>query len=155
MIIVGERINGTRKRIREAVIARDAELIEREATLQARPALTSRANAGTKPERDPRTWPWLVTTIQSGDDRPSCIDRPTPRPCGPVWGRTRPGPGHSVTARSPPGDGAQAGKGVRRRLVGLTLDDRGCRKPRRSGLPSPGAWDGGPKPRARTFGTLH
>ena len=77
MIIVGERINGTRGRVREAVIARDADYISEEAMRQAEAgAEYIDVNAGTNPEREVEDLVWLVQTVQSVVDRPVCVDSP-------------------------------------------------------------------------------
>ncbi len=77
MIIVGERINGTRARVREAVIARDAEYVSEEAMKQAEAGADYiDVNAGTNPEREVEDLVWLVQTVQSVVDRPVCVDSP-------------------------------------------------------------------------------
>jgi hypothetical protein len=54
LIIVGERINGTSRRIREAVMGRNAELIAELARRQAEAGADYLdVNAGTDPEREP------------------------------------------------------------------------------------------------------
>jgi len=79
MIIVAERINGTSKRVREAVIARDASFI---ADLAARQAAAGAdyldVNAGTGPEREVADMVWLVQTAQRAVDKRLCIDSPNP-----------------------------------------------------------------------------
>jgi 5-methyltetrahydrofolate--homocysteine methyltransferase len=77
MIVVGERINGTSRRIRDAVVARDADLIAEEARSQVEAGADYvDANAGTEPDREPADMVWLVETIQSAVERPVCIDSP-------------------------------------------------------------------------------
>ncbi len=79
MIIVGERINGTSKRVREAVIAREAGFIADLATRQAEAGADYLdVNAGTTPDRDAEDMVWLVQTVQSVVDKPLCIDSPNP-----------------------------------------------------------------------------
>ena len=79
MIIVGERINGTGKRIREAVMARDAQIIAQEAARQARAGADYLdVNAGTGPEREPADLVWLVETVQAATEKPLCIDSANP-----------------------------------------------------------------------------
>ncbi len=77
MIIVGERINGTSRKIREAVVARNADFI----TDLARRQLEAGAdyldvNAGTDPEREPEDMAWLVQTVQGATGKACCIDSP-------------------------------------------------------------------------------
>jgi 5-methyltetrahydrofolate--homocysteine methyltransferase len=75
MIVVGERINGTARRVRDAVIGRDAGLIAEEARTQAQAGADYiDANAGTDPGREPEDMLWLVETIQSAVEKPVCID---------------------------------------------------------------------------------
>jgi len=79
MIIVGERINGTSRRIREAILARNADLIAEEATKQAEAGADYLdVNSGTDPEREPADMRWLVETVQAALDQPLCIDSPNP-----------------------------------------------------------------------------
>ena len=79
MIIVGERINSTRKRIREAVKARDAAFISKEAVKQvAAGADYVDVNAGTSVAHEAADLEWLVETVQSAVDAPLCIDSANP-----------------------------------------------------------------------------
>ncbi len=80
MIVVGERINGTAKRVREALVARDTELIVREARAQADAGADYiDVNAGTEPDREPDDVVWLVETVQGAVERPVCIDSANPK----------------------------------------------------------------------------
>jgi 5-methyltetrahydrofolate--homocysteine methyltransferase len=75
MIIVGERINGTSHRVRDAIVARDSDFIAEQAVLQADVgAHYIDANAGTGPDREVEDMAWLVETIQDAADRPVCVD---------------------------------------------------------------------------------
>jgi 5-methyltetrahydrofolate--homocysteine methyltransferase len=77
MIIVGERINGTRTRVREAVITRDAEFVAQEARRQAEAGADYiDVNAGTDPQREPDDLIWLIRTVSAAVDKPVCIDSP-------------------------------------------------------------------------------
>lgn len=77
MIIVGERINGTGRQVRAAVIARDASFIASLAQRQAEAgAHYLDVNAGTPPEREPEDMAWLVTTVQGATGKPCCLDSP-------------------------------------------------------------------------------
>jgi len=79
MIIVGERINSTRKRINQAVRDRDAAHIKREATEQvAAGADYIDVNAGTSVAREVEDLQWLVETVQSATDAPLCLDSANP-----------------------------------------------------------------------------
>ncbi len=80
MIIVGEKINGSSKRVREAILARDEEFIRGLARRQAEAGADYLdVNAGTGPERDADDMVWLVKTVQSEVEMPLCIDSPNPQ----------------------------------------------------------------------------
>jgi len=79
MLIVAERINSTRKRIREAVRARDAGFIATEAKNQvAAGADYIDVNAGTSVAHEVDDLKWLVETVQNAVDAPLCIDSANP-----------------------------------------------------------------------------
>ena len=79
MLIVGERINTSRKKIREAVQKKDALFIQREAKKQADAGATLiDVNCGTFVGQEPEYMTWLVHTIQEVVDLPLCIDSPDP-----------------------------------------------------------------------------
>ncbi|MDH4180129.1 MAG: dihydropteroate synthase [Armatimonadota bacterium] len=79
MIIVGERINGNSKRVREAVVARSADFIAQQARLQVEAGADYvDVNAGTEAEREPDDMVWLVETVQAAVDKPLCIDSANP-----------------------------------------------------------------------------
>ncbi len=79
MQIIGEKINGTRKRVNEAILSRDAEFIRRLAgeQLDAGVDLLD-VNAGTSPEREADDLVWLVETVQQDVDVPLCLDSVNP-----------------------------------------------------------------------------
>ncbi len=80
MLVVGERINTSRKRINEAVRGRDAEVIKNEASMQvAAGADYIDINAGTSVARETDDLKWLVETVQSVTDMPLCIDSANPQ----------------------------------------------------------------------------
>ena len=75
MIIIGEKINGTRKKVGAAIRERDAEFIKNLALSQAEAGSHYLdVNAGTSPEREPEDMAWLVQTIQEVTDLPLCLD---------------------------------------------------------------------------------
>lgn len=79
MIFIGEKINGTRKKIKEAILHRDAEYIKQNAIAQAEAGADYLdINAGTDPERETEDLLWLIETVQSVVDTPICIDSSTP-----------------------------------------------------------------------------
>jgi len=79
MIIIGEKINGTRKAVGTAIRKRDAEWIKQLARNQVQAGSTYLdVNAGTPPEREPDDMAWLVTTIQESVEVPLCLDSANP-----------------------------------------------------------------------------
>ncbi len=77
MLIIGEKINGTRKEVGEAVIGRDADFIRDLALSQAQAgADLLDVNAGTPPNRELADLVWLVKTVQEAVDVPLCLDSP-------------------------------------------------------------------------------
>ncbi len=128
MIIVGERINGTRGRVREAVIARDADYISEEAMRQAEAGADYiDVNAGTNPEREVEDLVWLIQTVQSVVDRPVCVDSPNIEAlqAGLEVGQGRPlvNSASAESSRMESVLGLVARHGAR--VVALTLDDAG------------------------------
>jgi len=131
MIIVGERINGTGRRIREAVTNRNADLIRQEATRQAEAGASYiDVNAGTNPEREPEDMIWLVKTVQSVTDRPLCIDSPNPEALRAGLENHR---GQALVNSASAEEGRMQpvftlAREHGARLVGLALDDSGLPK---------------------------
>jgi cobalamin-dependent methionine synthase I len=77
--IIGEKINGTRKRVQQAIIERDAKFIQELALSQAASGADwLDANAGTAPQREPEDLVWLVESIQAVTDTPICLDSANP-----------------------------------------------------------------------------
>ena len=80
MLIIGEKINGTRKAVQAAVIDKDVEFIRALALAQVEAgADIIDLNAGTSPDREPDDLVWLVKTVQEVTDRQLCLDSPNPR----------------------------------------------------------------------------
>jgi len=80
MLIVGERINTSRKPIYDAVIGRDLNFIQQEAINQIKGGATMLdVNAGNRQEHEPADLVWLVKTVQQAVNFPLCIDSPNPR----------------------------------------------------------------------------
>lgn len=79
MRIIGEKINGTRRRVARAIADRDESFIQDLAVKQAEAgAAWVDANAGTHPSREPEDLIWLVETIQSAVQVPLCLDSANP-----------------------------------------------------------------------------
>ncbi|MFC2039473.1 methyltetrahydrofolate cobalamin methyltransferase [Chloroflexota bacterium] len=80
MIIVGEKINTSRKLIEQAVKNRDAAFIARVAQEQAEAgAHYIDVNAGTFLDQEVDYLCWLVDAVQNEVDRPLCLDSPNPK----------------------------------------------------------------------------
>jgi 5-methyltetrahydrofolate corrinoid/iron sulfur protein methyltransferase len=80
MIIIGEKINGTRKKVGAAIRERDAEHIKQLALSQVEAGSNYLdVNAGTSPQREPDDMAWLVECIQSVTNCPLCLDSANPK----------------------------------------------------------------------------
>ena len=77
MVIIGEKINGTRNEIGAAIRERDTALIERLALEQVEAGADYLdVNAGTGPEREAKDMIWLIKTVQQTVAVPLCLDSP-------------------------------------------------------------------------------
>ena len=80
MIIVGEKINTSRRSIAEAVEKRDAVFITKVAKEQAEAgAHYIDVNAGTFLDQEVDCLCWLVETVQNEVELPLCLDSPNPK----------------------------------------------------------------------------
>lgn len=80
MIIIGEKINGTRKKVSAAIQDRDADFIQALAQSQAEAGSHYLdVNAGTSPEREAEDMAWLVDTVQAVTELPLCLDSANPK----------------------------------------------------------------------------
>ena len=80
MLIVGENINTSRKRISEAVENQNADFIATVAKAQADAGADFvDVNAGTFVDRETEYLCWLVETVQDAVDLPLCLDSPNPK----------------------------------------------------------------------------
>jgi len=80
VLILGERINATRKRIGRAVAERDADFIAQEARKQAQAGATHiDCNAGRDPAREVEDLKWMVSVVQDAVDLPLAIDTANPK----------------------------------------------------------------------------
>jgi 5-methyltetrahydrofolate--homocysteine methyltransferase len=79
MLIIGERINSSRKSIAEAIASRNAAFIQNEAKAQATAGADYLdVNAGTFVGEEAKHLQWIIETIQEVVDLPLCIDSPDP-----------------------------------------------------------------------------
>lgn len=80
MKIIGEKINGTRKRVAKAIADRDAGYIRDLAARQAEAGASwLDANAGTHPSQEPDDLIWLIENVQAVTDVPLCLDSANPK----------------------------------------------------------------------------
>jgi cobalamin-dependent methionine synthase I len=80
MQIVGEKINGTRKRVAKAIAERDTAFVRDLAVKQAKAgAAWLDVNAGTHPSSEPDDLIWLIQTIQPDVAVPLCLDSTSPQ----------------------------------------------------------------------------
>ena len=80
MEIIGEKINGTRKRVAKAIAERDAGFIRDLARRQAEAgAAWLDINAGTHPQQEADDLVWLIESVQAEVDTPLCLDSANPR----------------------------------------------------------------------------
>jgi len=79
MLIIGERINASRKSIAEAIASRNAPFIQNEAKTQAMAGANYLdVNAGTFFGEEAKHLRWIIETVQEVIDLPLCIDSPDP-----------------------------------------------------------------------------
>ncbi len=78
MLIIGERINATRKRIGEAVMKRDADLIKQEALKQIEAGAHMLDVNGGVAGQEVENLAWLVDTVQEVAQVPLCLDSADP-----------------------------------------------------------------------------
>jgi len=79
MILIGEKINGTRKQVGQAIHERNRDLIHQLAIQQVEAGADwLDVNAGTGSEREKEDLIWLVETVQEVTDQPLCLDSASP-----------------------------------------------------------------------------
>jgi len=79
MLIIGERINASRKSIAEAISTRNVSFIQNEAKAQAMAGADYLdVNAGTFFGEEAKHLRWIIETVQEAVDLPLCIDSPDP-----------------------------------------------------------------------------
>jgi len=79
MILIGELLNSTRRRVREAIDARDAAFVQDLARRQAEAGVAYiDVNTGALIDRELPAMEWLIETVRAATDRPLAIDSPSP-----------------------------------------------------------------------------
>lgn len=90
MLIIGEKINGTLKKVNQAVMERGAAFIQDLALRQVEAGADYvDVNAGTPATREPQDLVWLVETVQAVTDTPLCLDSANPQALAAALDRTR------------------------------------------------------------------
>ncbi len=80
MLIIGEKINSSRKLVAKAMEEHDAAFIRNKAETQASAgAHYLDVNAGGFAEREPDSLAWLIETVQDAVDLPICVESPNPQ----------------------------------------------------------------------------
>lgn len=80
MKIIGEKINGTRKDVAQAIAQRDAAYIRNLATRQVEAGADwLDVNAGTHPAQEADDLVWLIEQAQAVTDAPLCLDSANPQ----------------------------------------------------------------------------
>ncbi len=131
MLIIGERINTSRKAIEEAVEKKDAKVIQDEAKVQIEAgAQMLEVNCGTRVATEPEDMSWLVRVVQEAVDIPLSIDSPNPKAIAAGLavhkGRAMV---NSITAIASRADGIlPLVKKYNSQLVALLMDERGMPK---------------------------
>ena len=79
MIIIGEKINSTRKPIREAIAKKDARFLQELAQAQSQAGADYiDVNTGAFPEEEAELMEWLVGVVQEVVEVPLCLDSANP-----------------------------------------------------------------------------
>ncbi|MFH0795495.1 MAG: dihydropteroate synthase [Candidatus Omnitrophota bacterium] len=128
MLIIGERINATRKRIAEALRARDKSLIQKEAQVQVSAGASYLdLNAGLGAGDETEDLRWLVEAVQEAGYIDLCLDSANSR----ALESSLPLVKGKVMVNSINGEKAKMEamfplmKGYTGKIIGLTMDDRG------------------------------
>ena len=80
MLIIGERINSSRKQIAQAILSHNSGFIQNEAKAQTDAGATYiDLNAGSFIGEEAKYLKWLIEVVQECTDHPLCIDSPDPR----------------------------------------------------------------------------
>jgi len=79
VLIIGERINATRKRVGQATAEKNAALIKEEARKQVEAGAQVLDVNGGIPGRETECLPWLVSVVQEEVDVPLCLDSADPQ----------------------------------------------------------------------------
>lgn len=129
--IIGELINTTRARIRDAVAQRDVKTLQQLVTLQqinGAGYIDVNTGAGVHTER--RDMQWLIQTVQEVASVPLCIDSPDPNVLESAWELlTRPPMINSISLEKNRFDRMlEVLKGKDCRIIALCMDDTGMPK---------------------------
>jgi 5-methyltetrahydrofolate--homocysteine methyltransferase len=90
MLFIGEKINGTRRAVQEAILNRDRAFIEKTALEQANAGADYLdVNAGTSPDRETDDMLWIIGVVQEVTELPLCIDSSSPGTLAAALGQVR------------------------------------------------------------------
>jgi 5-methyltetrahydrofolate corrinoid/iron sulfur protein methyltransferase len=85
MIIIGEKINSSRKQVSDAIASRDSAFIQKEARAQEEAGANYiDVNTATFAEKEADCLKWMIEAVQNVSDLPLCIDSPNPDVIGEV-----------------------------------------------------------------------
>jgi 5-methyltetrahydrofolate--homocysteine methyltransferase len=77
MLIIAEKINGSRRLVGKAILDRDVNFIQKLAISQVEAGADYLdINAGTSTDREPDDLVWLINVVQDVVDKPLCLDSP-------------------------------------------------------------------------------
>ncbi len=78
--VIGERINTSLKKVRQAVETKDVEYIQNDVKMQTEKGATYiDVNAGAKIGHEEEDMKWLLKVVQQATDLPLCLDSPDPK----------------------------------------------------------------------------
>jgi cobalamin-dependent methionine synthase I len=130
-VVVGERINTSRKRVQEAVTQRDSVYIQEDVRKQqAAGAHFIDVNAGARIGHEKEDMEWLLTVIQEVVTIPLCLDSPDPGVLEMAYGMVRDRPMiNSISLEKARYDAMVPFlKGKKCSVVALCMDDTGMPK---------------------------
>jgi 5-methyltetrahydrofolate--homocysteine methyltransferase len=126
--VIGERINTTRKKVQEAVIARDYEYIQDDVKKQQEAGATFiDVNAGARIGHEKEDMKWLLDTIQPIATLPLALDSPDPEVLEMAFGMVQKTPLiNSISLEKERFDKMMPFlKGKSCKIIALCMDDRG------------------------------
>ena len=130
-IVIGERINTTLGKVKEAVEKRDAEYIKNDVKKQTECGATYiDVNAGARIGHEEEDMKWLLEVVQSATNLPLCLDSPDPKILGMAYGMVKKSPMvNSISLEKERFDAMIPFlKGKECKIIALCMDDSGMPK---------------------------